>query len=454
MPIISQNPATEEILKKFDELTTAQLEAKLALARTTYESWRHVSFADRAKVMRKAAEILKKEARHYGEIISKEIGKPIKAATAEVEKCAWVCEYYADNAEKMLSNQPAPSDASESYVAFEPLGVVLAVMPWNFPFWQVFRFAAPALMAGNVGLLKHASNVPQSAEAIEEIFLKAGVPKGAFQNLLVGSSKVEGIIRDPRVMAATLTGSEYAGQQVASQAGSEIKKTVLELGGSDPFIVLKDADIEKAASMGTTARLQNAGQSCIAAKRFIVEESIAKKFLAKFKENFEKIVIGDPSQEATQLGTVATRQILQEIDDQVKKSIAMGAKLITGGHPRDGKGYFYLPTILANVKKGMPAYDQETFGPVAAVISVKNEDEAIQVANDTPFGLGSSLWTRNAETAKRLIPKIQAGCVFVNGMVKSDPRLPFGGIKRSGYGRELAEFGIKEFVNVKTVWIA
>lgn len=453
MPIASTNPATGEVLKTFDELSDEQLDEKLAKAEAAFEVWRSRPYSERAVMMKALGDVFRKNSRKYGELMTLEMGKPIKQAVAEAEKCAWICDYYAENTEEILAREDIDTGVTESYVRFDPIGIVLAVMPWNYPFWQVMRFAAPAAMAGNVGILKHASNVPQCAEAIEEAFIEAGFPEGVFQNLLIGSSKVEAVIQDPRVRAVTLTGSEYAGSQVAMQCGREIKKTVLELGGSDPFIVLDDADLDFACEAGTTARLQNAGQSCIAAKRFIVMESIADEFIKRFKESFEAQIVGDPMDETTTMGPMSSKKAAEDLHEQIRKSVEMGAELITGGEPIEGKGAFYKPTILTNIKKGMPAYSEEFFGPVALVITVQDEDEAIQVANDTEFGLGASLWTSDMERANRLIPKIEAGAVFVNGMVKSDPRLPFGGVKKSGYGRELSHYGIKEFVNIKTVWV-
>lgn len=449
----SQNPATDEVIATYDELTDAELQAKLSQAQTAFESWSQTDVKDRAKLMKKLGRVFKKQARAYGELTTKEMGKPLKAAIAEAEKCALVCDYYAKNAAKFLKPEAVKTEAQESFVRFDPLGVILAVMPWNFPFWQVMRFAAPAIMAGNTGVLKHASNVPQCAMALEDAFRKAGFPDGVFTNLMIGSGRVESVINDWRIKAVTLTGSEYAGSQVAMQAGKAIKKSVLELGGSDPFIVLADADVEKAAGIACTARLQNAGQSCIAAKRFIVERSVADRFTAAFKKGFEAMVVGDPMDEKTTMGPLANKKLRDELDAQVKDSVAKGAQVVIGGKAREGKGAFYEPTILTNVKKGMAAYDQETFGPVAAVIIVENEEDAIRVANDTELGLGSVIFSQNREKAKQLAARIDAGCVFINSMVKSDPRLPFGGTKKSGYGRELGRYGFREFVNVKTVWV-
>lgn len=453
MPIQSLNPATGEVVKTFEELTDDQVQAKLAQSQSAFETWKQTSFEERKALLLKLGKHLEENARKYGEIITVEMGKPILQAEAEVKKCAWVCEYYAENAESILAKEMIQTDASESYVRFDPLGIVLAVMPWNYPFWQVLRFAAPAVMAGNVGLLKHASNVPQSAELIEEAFLAVGFPEGVFQNLLISARKVESIVRDDRVKAVTLTGSEWAGSQVAMQAGEEIKPSVLELGGSDPFIVLEDADLDFTCEIASKARLQNNGQSCIAAKRFIVVEAIADRFREIYKAKFESQVVGDPMDETTTIGPLASEKMRDEIEDQVNKSVEAGASILTGGKRIGDKGFYYAPTILENLKPGMLAYSEEIFGPVASLIVVKDEEEAIRVANDSKFGLGASLWTQDMEKAQKLIPQIEAGAVFVNGMVKSDPRLPFGGIKKSGYGRELSHYGIKEFVNIKTVWI-
>jgi succinate-semialdehyde dehydrogenase/glutarate-semialdehyde dehydrogenase len=381
------------------------------------------------------------------------MGKPIAEAEAEVEKCAWNCDFYADNAERFLSDEPVETNARESYVAYEPLGVILAVMPWNFPFWQVFRFAAPALMAGNTCLLKHASNVPQCALAIEEVFRDAGLPAGAFRTLLIPGSAVDAVIQDPRVRAVTLTGSDITGEKVAASAGRALKKTVLELGGSDPFIVLADADLDAAAETAARARFQNTGQSCIAAKRFIVEDAVADEFDRKFADAVARLKVGDPSDRSTQIGAMARGDLLDDLDRQVRASVEQGAKVVAGGARVPGRGWFYQPTILSGVTSQMPAFREETFGPVAAVIRAKDADEAIALANDSDFGLGAALWTRDLERAKTLARRIESGSVFINGMVASDPRLPFGGVKRSGYGRELAAFGIREFVNIQTVWV-
>jgi succinate-semialdehyde dehydrogenase/glutarate-semialdehyde dehydrogenase len=454
MSIQSKNPATLEVLKEYQELTAQEIENKLAVAEKEFPRWRDTGFEDRAKLMHKAAQYLRDHKTELGTIISQEMGKTLTAAEAEIEKCAVTCDYCADKAAEFLKPEPTEVGVTESYIEFDPLGIILAVMPWNFPFWQVFRFAAPTLMAGNVGILKHASNVPQSSLAIEQVFREVGFPEGVFQSLLIGSDKVEGLIRDPRVKAVTLTGSEKAGSLVAKVAGEEIKKTVLELGGSDPFIVLDDADLALATKLAVLTRLQaNLGQSCISAKRFIVHEKVADAFVKGVTAEVKALKIGDPLQRETAVGAMASEQILRDVEKQVNDSVAMGAKLVAGGKRPFEKGYFYEPTVLTNVTKGMPVYEQEVFGPVIAVITVKDDAEAIKVANDTPYGLASSIFTADKERAKQLIPQIEAGMVFVNEQVKSDPRVPFGGIKKSGYGREVSHYGIKEFVNIKSVWI-
>jgi len=453
MAIASINPTTGETLKTFSALTAEQIEQKLQLARDTFRNYRNTPFADRARMMQQAADILDTEKSEFGRLMTLEMGKPIKAAIAEAEKCAWVCRYYAENAQQHLADQIVKTNAQKSYVHFQPLGPVLAVMPWNFPFWQVFRFAAPALMAGNVGLLKHASNVPQCALAIEEIFTRAGFPGGAFQTLLIGSEAVEAILNDARVVAATLTGSEPAGRSVASIAGKQIKKTVLELGGSDPFIVMPSANIDEAVTTAVTARTINNGQSCIAAKRFIVAAEIYDQFERKFVEQMKSLRIGDPLEESTQIGPLATPQIVNDLEEQVQRAVTAGARVLTGGNRIDRRGNFYEPTVLVDVDVNAPVSCEEIFGPVAMLFRVSDIDEAIRIANATPFGLGSAAWTNDAREQARFIDEIEAGSVFINGMVASDPRLPFGGVKHSGFGRELAEFGIREFVNIKTVWI-
>jgi succinate-semialdehyde dehydrogenase/glutarate-semialdehyde dehydrogenase len=454
MAIESVNPATGEVLETFREIGRDDVDRLLATAHAAFLEWRDTRYAARAKNMRQAATILRTRKPDYARLMTLEMGKPIVQSEAEIEKCAWACEYYADNAEALLAEQPRQTDASRSYVRFDPLGVVLAVMPWNFPFWQVFRFAAPALMAGNAAVLKHASNVPRCALTIEEIFRDAGFPRGLFATALIGSSAVPALIADRRVAAVTLTGSDHAGSQVAQHAGRELKKTVLELGGSDPFIVLADADLAAAANTAADARLVNSGQSCIAAKRFIVVDAVADRFLDRFVQELRSRCVGDPLARETQVGPQARVDLRDALHRQVEESVKRGATLVLGGQVPSGKGAFYPATLLTAVDKGMPAFDEETFGPVAAVIRAKDESDAVRLANDSQFGLGASLWTQDRARAERMAAQIEAGSVFVNGIVKSDPRLPFGGIKRSGYGRELSEYGIREFVNIKSVWIA
>jgi succinate-semialdehyde dehydrogenase/glutarate-semialdehyde dehydrogenase len=454
MTMASVNPATGATLRTFAEHGPAEIETAVARAAATFRSWRQVPFAERAVRMNAAAARLESEKRRYAEAMTLEMGKPIGAALAEVEKCAWVCRYYAEKAEEFLAPEPVATDAARSCVRYDPLGCVLAVMPWNFPFWQVFRFAAPALMAGNVGLLKHASNVPQSALAIEEVFAAAGFPQGCFQTLLIGSKAVGALIDDERIAAVTLTGSEGAGIAVGRAAGAQIKKAVLELGGSDPFVVLPSADVGKAAATAVKARTINNGQSCIAAKRFIVHDAVYDEFTRRFVAGMAALRIGDPMDPTVEIGPLATRPIRDELAEQVDRSVAAGAKLLLGGKPAGGPGNFYPPTVLADPTPGTPAWDDELFGPVATLFRVRDLDEAIAVANHPVFGLGASAWTNDPAEQERLAVEIEAGSVFVNGMVKSDPRLPFGGIKRSGFGRELSVQGIREFVNVKTVWIA
>lgn len=454
MPIRSTNPATGVVEREFTELTHEQVEEKLVRAQTTFLAWRQVSLAERAEKMHALAAYLRAQSAELTALMTLEMGKTVKAGPGEIEKCAKTCVYYADHAQEFLAPEPLKLSGRESYVQFDPLGVVLAVMPWNFPFWQVIRFAAPAIMAGNVGILKHASNVPQCAEAIEAAFTAAGFPVGAFQNLLISASRVEAVIRDPRIKAVTLTGSEYAGSMVAKVAGEELKKTVLELGGSDPFIVFADADIEASAKAAALARLQgNVGQSCVAAKRFIVHASVLHAFTEAMSAAFSLLKIGDPSDPATDVGPLSSQKTLADVDDQVKRSLTSGAVLVCGGHRVGEVGSFYAPTILTNVKTGQAAYDEEVFGPVAALISFETEAEAIRLANDTPYGLGSAIFTSDLERAKRVATQIEAGVVFINDYVKSDPGMPFGGVKKSGYGRELSHYGMREFVNVKTVAI-
>jgi len=452
MAIATTNPATGETLKTFSPDSDAVIEEKLAKAARAFLGWRRTSFADRAQRLSRVASLLEERKDALGRLMTLEMGKLRKAAVGEVEKCAVGCRYYVENAERHLAPEPVQTDARRSEKRFQPIGPVLAVMPWNFPFWQVFRFAAPATMAGNVGLLKHASNVPQCALAIEELFRDAGYPEGVFQTLLIGSEKVKRVVEDARVVAATLTGSDAAGRSLASIAGAQIKKTVLELGGSDPFVVLPSADLEKAVSVAIAARVQNAGQSCIAAKRFIVHEKIAAEFEKRFSAGMAALQIGDPADDATEIGPLSSKQVLDDIDRQVRRSVESGAKVACGGKRVDRPGFFFQPTVLLNAE-GSPAWKEEVFGPVAAVARARDLDHAIALANDTPFGLGAAAFTTEPREIERLADELQAGSVFINGMVKSDPRLPFGGIKASGYGRELSAEGIREFVNVKTVWI-
>jgi succinate-semialdehyde dehydrogenase/glutarate-semialdehyde dehydrogenase len=453
MAIATINPATGKVEKTFEALSDAQIEVKLQTAADTFARYRHVPFSERAKMMLKAAEILEKEKEDFGRVMTTEMGKTFRSAVDEAAKCALGCRYYAENAEKFLADEIVETTASRSYIRYQPLGAVLAVMPWNFPFWQVLRFAAPALMAGNVGLLKHASIVPQSALLIEDLFRRAGFPTGCFQTLLIGSNKVDRVLGDPRVMAATLTGSEGAGIEVGIGAAKRIKKVVLELGGSDPFIVMPSANLEVATATAVKARIINNGQSCIAAKRFIVAESIAEKFERLFAEKMAAVRVGDPFDEKTELGPLSTSDGLADLDRDVKKTIEAGAKVLTGGMPLDRPGNFYAPTVLTNIPFGSPAHKEELFGPVASVFRAKGLDDAIRIANDCRFGLGASAWTNDKNERERFINDLESGMVFINRMVISDPRLPFGGVKWSGHGRELGAHGIREFTNIKTVWI-
>jgi acyl-CoA reductase-like NAD-dependent aldehyde dehydrogenase len=453
MAILSVNPATEAEIGRFDEHTWPQVDRALDRAWAAREPWAKTPHGFRASRFAELAASLRHEKPRLAALLTTEMGKPILEAEAEVEKCAWTAEWFAEHAEAMLAPRSVDSTATESYVCFRPLGVVLAVMPWNFPLWQVFRAAIPAVIGGNVMVLKHASNVPQAAMAAEDAFRRAGFPEGVLQTLLVGSSVVERIIRDSRVAGVTLTGSEAAGARVAEVAGSALKKSVLELGGSDPFVVLADADVAAAARVACRARNQNNGQSCIAAKRFVVVDGVAEEFERRFVEAVAGLKVGDPMERDTNLGPLARADLVAELERQVKESVAMGARVALGGGRLDGAGYYFQPTVLTDVTREMPVFAEETFGPVAAVIRVRDEEEAIAVANDTGFGLGASLWTADVRRGKRLAARIEAGAVFVNGMVASDARLPFGGVKRSGYGRELSEFGLHEFMNVQTVWV-
>jgi succinate-semialdehyde dehydrogenase/glutarate-semialdehyde dehydrogenase len=454
MPIASINPATGEKLKEFSPLDDAEIEKRLGRAEKAFSKYRRTTFTDRSVLLEAVAELLFQEKQKFAEIITLEMGKLFCDSIAEIDKCARGCRFYAENGERFLEDESAQTDAAESYVQYQPLGPVLAIMPWNFPFWQVFRFAAPALMAGNVGLLKHASNVPQCALAIEEIFCRAGFDDGVFQALLIELEQVEKVIADPRVKAVTLTGSEKAGSAVASMAAHEIKKSVLELGGSDAFIVMPSADFESALSIAVKARTINTGQSCIAAKRLLIADKIYDDFLEQFVARMRTLKVGNPMDPATEIGPLATEKILQGVHDQVQKSIASGAKLLTGGNRIHGPGFFYEPTVLVDVPKESPAYREEVFGPVASIFRVRDAGDAIELANDTTFGLAASAWTNDPKEQKLFISELETGMVFINAMVASDPRLPFGGVKRSGFGRELGAEGIREFTNAKTIWVS
>src|SRR5438552_12959445 len=454
MPIASSNPATGENLKEFSAVDDAEIEKRLSCAENAFRKYRRTTFTQRSELLHAVTELLFQEKEKFAEIVTLEMGKLCRDSVAEIEKCARGCRFYAENGERFLEDEPAQTDAAESYVQYQPLGPVLAIMPWNFPFWQVFRFAAPALMAGNVGLLKHASNVPQCALAIEEIFCRAGFDDGVFQTLLIEPEQVEKVIADPRVKAVTLTGSEKAGSAVASMAAHEIKKSVLELGGSDAFIVMPSADFESALSIAVKARTINTGQSCIAAKRLLIADKIYDEFLEQFVARMRALKVGNPMDPATEIGPLATEKILQGVHDQVQKSIAAGAKLLTGGNRIHGPGFFYEPTVLVDVPIDSPAYCEEIFGPVASFFRVRDVADAVEIANATTFGLGASAWTNDRTEQELFASELEAGMVFVNAMVASDPRLPFGGVKRSGFGRELGAAGIREFVNTKTIWIA
>lgn len=454
MPIASINPTTGETLKRFDSFDSRQIEERLAGAASAFEQYRRTSFAERAERIMAAAQLLEQEKEALARIITLEMGKLLRAGIEEVTKCVRGCRFYAENAERFLADQSVPTDARRSYVRYEPIGAVLAIMPWNFPFWQVFRFAAPTLMAGNVGLLKHAANVPQCALAIEDIFRRAGFEEGVFQTLLIDTEQTRSLIDDPRVKAVTLTGSERAGSEVASAAGRQIKKSVLELGGSDAFVVMPSADLEAAIKTGVTARTINTGQSCIAAKRFILSVRIYDQFVSEFVERMQALKVGDPLDPTTELGPLATEAILDGVDKQVRDSIAAGAKLLTGGKPIERAGFFYEPTVLTDIPHNSPAYREEIFGPVASFFRVSNTAEAIKIANDSSFGLGASAWTNDSAEKELFASELEAGMVFINSMVASDPRLPFGGAKRSGFGRELGAEGIREFVNIKSVSMA
>jgi succinate-semialdehyde dehydrogenase/glutarate-semialdehyde dehydrogenase len=453
-PIRSINPATGEVLRVFESHTDAEIESKLERAERAFREHRRLSFSARAALMLRTADVLDAEKERLGRTITLEMGKPIRAAVAEIEKCATGCRFYAQNAERFLADEAIETPPARSFVKFQPIGPVLAVMPWNFPFWQLFRFAAPTLMAGNVGLLKHASNVPQCALAIEDIFRRAGFSEGVFQTLLIGSNRVAQIIADPRIAAVTLTGSVAAGSSVAAASGKAIKKTVLELGGSDPFIIMQSADLDQAVATAVKARCINNGQSCIAAKRFIVHREISEQFERKFVERMSALKIGDPMDETVDIGPLATADVRDSLEEQVNKTIRMGARVLLGGKRGERAGFFFPPTALANIPKDSPSDREELFGPVASIFYADGIEEAVRIANDTQFGLGSCIWTNNERERDYFIDEIEAGAAFVNGMVASDPRLPFGGIKQSGYGRELSREGIREFVNIKTVSIS
>jgi succinate-semialdehyde dehydrogenase / glutarate-semialdehyde dehydrogenase len=453
MSIESVNPATGERIKVYDEMTADQTASAVTAAHEAWKSWRKASFGERATPMKNAAAILRERKAEFARLMALEMGKPLKQGIAEAEKCAWACDYYADNAESYLTPEVSKTDASKSYVAFDPLGVVLAVMPWNFPFWQVFRFAAPALMAGNAGVLKHASNVPGCALAVEEIIERAGFPKNIFRTLLIGSKQVKAVIEHPLVRAVTLTGSTPAGKAVAAQAGAVIKKTVLELGGSDPYIVLEDADLDHAVNTCVTSRLINSGQSCVNAKRFIIVDALMASFTERLVAAMTTKKMGDPLVDGTDIGPQARTDLRDDLHKQVLGSVARGARLLLGGEIPPGDGSYYPPTVLTDVKKGMPAYDEELFGPVASIIKARDEADAVRIANDSIFGLGAAVFTRDTARGERVARELEAGCTFINTLVASDPRLPFGGIKEAGYGRELGSYGIKEFVNIKTIYI-
>ncbi|HZU13533.1 MAG TPA: NAD-dependent succinate-semialdehyde dehydrogenase [Chloroflexota bacterium] len=453
MPFVSINPASGDVINRFPDTAPDDVEHLMTRAHAAFDDWRCRSIEERGDAFRRAAAGLRANRDRYAEAITTEMGKPIAEARAEVEKCAWACEYFAGETASYLSDVSLPSTARESYVEYQPLGLILAIMPWNFPFWQVFRFAAPALMAGNGTIVKHSPNTPQSALCIAEVFDEAGFPAGLYTNLFVAPEVADDLLLDDRIAAGTLTGSTRAGSEVAASAGRAVKKMVLELGGSDPFIVLADANLDEAVAVGVRARFQNTGQSCIAAKRFLIEEAIADEFQQRFVAAVEALSIGNPLDPQTQIGPLAREDLRDNLVRQVEESVAMGAQVLTGGQALDRPGYYYAPTVLTDVRPGMPVFQEETFGPVAPLIRVRDADEAICLANETRYGLGSNLWTRDTDRAKDLARRIAAGNVFINGMTASDPRLPFGGIKKSGYGRELSAFGIHEFTNIQTVWI-
>ncbi len=449
----SINPFDNKIIAEYDEMSESAIENTIYKSLLSWQSWKKRSFSSRSELMKNAAAVLRKNKNEYARLITLEMGKLIGESISEVEKCALVCDYYADHTETMLKDEFVETDGQKSFITFQPIGPVLAVMPWNYPFWQVFRFAAPALMAGNTGLLKHASNVQGCALAIEKVFLDAGFPENVFSSLIIGSSKVESVIKNPAVKATTLTGSEMAGRYIAEASGKYLKKSVLELGGSDPFIVLSDANLKEAAKTGVKSRMLTSGQTCISAKRFIVKEDIADQFIGLIKNELETLKAGDPLDPNTSLAPLAQIRFAHDLHNQISESVRMGAKVITGANYEDNTSCFYPPTILTNITESMPVFKEETFGPVVAVITVKNDKEIVEVANNSPFGLGCSIWTEDIKKGESLGREIDAGAIFINGLVKSDPRLPFGGVKNSGYGRELSNYGIKEFCNIKTIWI-
>ncbi|WP_262901454.1 NAD-dependent succinate-semialdehyde dehydrogenase [Candidatus Sulfidibacterium hydrothermale] len=450
----SINPYTGAVIFEHQEHSAKDVENLINQTHHTFSQWKNFSFSQRGDLFRKLAELLRKGKETFAVLITSEMGKIISESRAEIEKCAWLCDHYAEHAEAMLKPEIFKTDAGKSYLRFDPTGIVYGIMPWNFPFWQAFRAAVPTMMAGNTFILKHAPNVIGCAKAIEQLFLEAGFPENAFTNLIIPVELSEKVIAHPYVEGVTLTGSQRAGSIVAAQAGKYLKKSVLELGGSDPYIVLKDAEFNVSCKTGVCSRFLNAGQVCISAKRFIVEEPVLEEFMEEQKRLLESMVLGDPMKEETEMGPMARPDLLENIENQVNRSVEMGAKILCGGKRRDDHSLFYEPTLIANVRKGMPVFDEETFGPVSVIIPAKDPQDAVRLANDTPYGLGASLWTKDLELAERLAARIEAGAVFINGMTKSDPRLPFGGTKRSGYGRELAYPGIREFVNQKTVWIA
>ncbi len=445
------NPATEELIKTYELIDNEELERKIDKAHDAFLSWHKFTYEQREKMMNQLADVLEADKKMHAQSITKEMGKPIAQSVGEIEKCAFVCRYYAQNAKSFLQEQFKNLKNKDSYITFEPLGVIYGIMPWNFPYWQFFRYAAPAIMAGNTTLLKHAPNVPECALNIDKLFSKAGFPESVFQSLFIDYEQSNQVIAHPAVKGVTLTGSDGAGSAVASEAGKHIKKTVLELGGSDPFIVLNDANLEEAAKEAATARMQNSGQSCIAAKRFIIEKGVADSFTNKFLTQIRNLKVGNPEDKNNYLGPLARKDLLSNLERQVNESVNAGAKVLIGGSKPEGQGYYYNPTVITNVKPNMPAYHEELFGPVAALFVVENQEEAIELANDTQYGLGAAIWSGDIEKAKLVGRAIETGTIAINGMVKSDPHIPFGGVKKSGYGRELSEFGIKEFLNVKTV---